>query len=148
MGRTAGGVTARTALVATLVAAAVVPGRCAQTGVRYVRVTSAFTDYFDFSEIDIFSAASGNVARGKSASSSSTYPTAEGNLSPCPVWPAGGFDTPSRGVDGDYCLYFSSNTEAHAYWEVDLGAEFTDLTFTNFSARKNPGCRRVRTARS
>jgi len=92
------------ALRATLFTAIIVSSSSSQIGVRYVRVTSANNDYFDFGEIDIYSASSGNVARNKSASASSTYPTAEGNLWSCTVWPVGGFDTPSRGVDGDYCM--------------------------------------------
>ena len=87
---------------------------------RYVRVQLSGTDYLSLAEVQVTgtaAAAGSNLAQGKGASQSSTYPL------PTAV-PAGAVDGNTDGNWGNGSVTHT-NADTNAWWQVDLGTSAT-----------------------
>jgi hypothetical protein len=86
---------------------------------RYVRIQLSGTNHLEMAEVRVFGSwapvTNSNVAQGKSATQSSTYATSSAALS---------VDGKTDGVYGNGSVSIT-NTDANAWWQVDLGATAT-----------------------
>ena len=86
---------------------------------QYVRIQLSVTDYLSLAEVQVFGIAGSNtdtnLAQGKAATQSSTYAAAVA---------ARAVDGNTDGIFGDNSLS-TTNSEANAWWQVDLGLSKT-----------------------
>lgn len=93
----------------------------------------------NFSELELYTAAGGNVARAGSASQSSTY---DGNPNCGETYYCGACsDIAAAAIDGNLCTYQAEFRDAEPWWEVKLARPYAaaELASVNLYPRNDNG---------